>query len=153
MRDFEHDEPTISPETAGRLRDWLLTTEWGRKIVQEAAKKFLEKECRKCEQRRPYPKVLVVARRLGLYPGFEVFQEPGVNVRMEEMIDTFGSADLELRAEELLIAKLPRPWKRLMDCNARYRDGEVFRGLGWDDSDVMIQCLRELKDEPERGAT
>lgn len=147
MRDYEYDEATISPESAGRLRDWLLETEWGRKIVRDAAKKFLEDSCRKCQQLRPYPKVLVVARRLGLYPGFEVFREPGVNVRMEEMIDIPDIADVGGIADELLIAQLPRPWKRLVECDACYRAGEVFRGITAErqiESILGLRWLREL---------
>ncbi len=75
-----------------------------------------------------------------------MFQEPGVNVRLEEMIDI---KDVGGIADELLIAQLPRPWKNLPKCPARYRDGEVFRGITAEQRTETIiegQLVRELRE-------
>ncbi len=124
------DIPTF-PGTAIQLRAWLRDTIVGRQMFRELAKDVLEEECRKCQRLRPYPKVLIVARRLRprirrrLY-GIEVFRERGVTVRVEELIDEHDDATVEILAQELLEAQLPRPWRHLPHCRS---ESDCFRGL------------------------
>lgn len=124
---MEHETPRLYiPRKLGRLRAWLRDTEAGRELVRDATEGFLESECRTCQKRRPYPKVLVVVRRLGRHPGVEVFHEKGVTVRLEELVDSEDDKAMEILVEELLVHQLPRSWKTLVTCRS---DSQVFTGL------------------------
>ena len=142
---WKHESKTF-PRTAGQLRRWLRDTVPGRTLVKELAKDFLEKECRRCERRRPYPRVLVVIRRLGYKPGAEVFYEKGITVRLEELVDSQGDASIELLVEKLLLAQLPRSWKHLPNCRS---ESMVFSGLTATrriESLEILKLIRELKE-------
>jgi len=101
------DTPSF-PRTERQLRAWLRDVPAGQQLVRDLASGVLEMECRRCERARPYPRVLVVIRRLGPLPGVEVFSERGVTVRLEELVDTQDDPVIEVLAEELLVAQLPR---------------------------------------------
>ena len=122
---LEQNEPSF-PRTPGQLLVWLRDTDRGRALIREAASGFLEEACRKCQRVRPYPKVLVVVRRLGFRPGAEVFYEKGVTVKCVELVDSEGDPATEILVEKLLIQQLPKPWKPLVACRS---DSQVFTGL------------------------
>jgi len=88
----------------------------------------------------------VVARRLGMHPGVEVFRESGVTVRMEELIDIPDDGSMGVLAERLLVAQLPRNWRHVPDCRLRYRDSVTFRGITTEGAIEAIETLRELKE-------
>jgi hypothetical protein len=105
----------------------LKQTTAGRRVLQETAKELQEEKCRACELAiHQRPKVLCVLRRLGDRPGVEVYAERGAQVRIEELVDTFGSPSLEIAAEEVLEAQLPRNWKHLANGKP---ESMVWRGL------------------------
>jgi len=140
------DKPTI-PREKHPIRAWLKGTVAGRELLAELTEKYLENKCRAC--RSPYrrsPKVLVVARRLGHLPGVDVFSEPKVTVRLEELVDTYDDPVIECLGDELLVAQLPKTWKHLPGCR---RHNTVFRGLTAErrlEALEMLRTLRELKD-------
>lgn len=140
-------EPTF-PRTARQLRAWLRDTIIGRQLFRELAKDVLENECRKCQRIRPYSKVLVVARRLGPVPGVEVFREKGVTVRLEQLIDTQDDKVIEILAEELLEAQLPRSWKHLPHCRS---DEMCWRGWNATQQLKVWGDLEELRIYREFG--
>lgn len=125
------------PGTLLGLRSWLKGSEQGRELLgeltEEAFEKVLEDKCRSCENIRPYPKVLVVLRRLGRFPGVEVYTEEGVAVRFLELPDT----DLDL--EELIEVRLPRNWRHLVGLPAKRIHSEVFRGMS------LVEALRHTE--------
>jgi len=105
------------PKTPRQLRAWLTQTDVGRAILGGLTDEALEKKCRECRftaEHPTRPKVLVVVRRLGPVPGVEVFAERGVNVRLEEMLDTRDNAVLEVLAEDELVSRLPVSWRGLV---------------------------------------
>ena len=122
---MDQNEPSF-PLNPDRLLIWLRDTDAGRAVVRKAASGFLEEECRKCQRVRPYPKVLVVVRRLGCKPGVEVFYERGVTIKCIELVDSEGDPAMEILVEELLVHQLPKSWKPLVTCRS---DSEVFTGL------------------------
>ncbi len=133
-------DKTTCPRTAIQLRAWLRDTITGRQLFRELAKDVLEGECRKCQLIRPYPKALVVVRRLGPLPGVEVFREKGITVRLEELVDTRDDRVIEILAEELLEAQLPRPWKHLPHCRSESR---CFHGVT---AEQRLQALGDMEE-------
>ena len=133
------------PRTLARLRVWLAGSEDGQRLVRECSAKFFEEKCRACEKGIPVPRVLVVVRRLGRYPGVEVYREKGVNVWLEELVDSQDDPAIERLVDDLLVAQLPRNWKHLVDCRS---DSIVFTGLTAErqmESLITLELLRELK--------
>ena len=135
------------PRTLGRLRAWLRDTVAGREILKDAAIGLLEEECRKCERRGPVPRVLVVVRRLGPLPGVEVYREPGVHLRMEELVDSCDDAAVERLVDDLLRAQLPKYWKHLVDCRC---ESMVFSGLTATRRMDALEVLRLLNELEKR---
>ncbi len=140
---------TTIPRSAGQLRAWLRDTETGHEILKEASRGFLEDECRKCQKLRPYPKVLVVVRRLGTRPGVEVFYEKGVSVRLEELVDSKDDKELEILVETLLVDQLPKSWKTLPDSPGYRRDSMVFTGLSAITQFVHSEDLKLIRELQE----
>lgn len=120
----------ILPSTSQGLRAWFKGTVEGRELLRELTEEAfegrLEEKCRACQKLRPYPKVLVVLRRLGQFPGAEVYTEEGVTVRFLELPDV--SSHLSL-LEELIEVRLPRNWRHMVWLPAKRIHGEVFRGM------------------------
>ena len=145
------DKPMF-PRTARQLRAWLRDTTIGRQLFRELAKDVLEEECRKCQRIRPYPKVLVVVRRLGTLPCVEVFREKGVTVRLEELVDTHEDAIIEILGteltEKLLVAQLPKPWRHLPYCKSESR---CFHGITAERRLKVLGDLEELRIYREFG--
>ena len=139
-------QPTF-PKTLAALRVWLRDTTKGRKLLRVAAKDFLENACRRCERRRPYPRVLTVARRLGPRLGVEVYYEEGVTVRCEELLDSKDDTAMEILCEDLLRAQLPKSWKHLVDCRS---DSQVFTGLTAGQQIESLETLWILQELKER---
>ena len=139
-------ESATIPRYPGPLRRWLRDTVAGQTIVQEVAKDVLEKACRNCERLRPYPRVLVVVRRLGRHPGVEVYREKGITVRLEELVDSQDDAGLERLVENLLRAQLPRSWKHLVDCRSESMVFTELTATRRIESLETLKLLRELKD-------
>src|SRR3972149_2088386 len=117
--------PTL-PKTLGQLSVWLRDTDAGREILRRCYEQALEEKCSACEKGIPIPRVLVVLRRLGHYPGVEVYRETGVNLRLEELVDSEDDPAVELLIDDLLRAQLPQNWKHMVDCRC---DSIVFTGL------------------------
>ena len=136
------EKPTF-PATLAALRAWLRDTEEGRELLRETAKDVLENACRRCERRRPYPRVLAVARRLGAKPGVEVYYEEGISVRCEELMDSKDDPATEILCEDLLREQLPRSWKHLVDCRS---DSQVFTGLTAERCIESLETLRIIKE-------
>ena len=131
-------KPTV-PKTPAQLAAWLRDTDAGRQVVA----KQLDERCRVCQHATPpSPRVLVVVRRLGPLPGVEVFYETGVNVRLEELIDTQNDPISEVLAEELLIAQLPRLWKHLPNCR---KQGMPFTSVTAERRLEAVEGIRTLK--------
>lgn len=153
MREGE-EERTDLPWSDARTIAWLRDTKRGQtilrkaseKLVEQAVKERLEAECRTCQQLGSPPKVLVVVRRLGGWPGVEVFWEPGVMVRCEELVDSENDAELEVLCETLLRLQLPKPWKHLVDCRS---DSMVFWGLSAEGRLEALDTLRVLREYKE----
>ena len=142
----EKPRPYI-PRTLANLRQWLRDTNAGRELVRDATKGLLENECRACQNLVRCPKVLVVARRLGRFAGAEVYHEPGVQVRMEELVDSCDDKAIERLTDELLLAQLSKRWKHLVSCR---RDSIAFTGLSAArriESLETSRVLRELEAE------
>lgn len=119
------------PSTPGTLRAWLRDTTDGQAIFAGLAEDFLERKCRACQNIRPYPKVLVVLRRIGDKPGAEVYAEEGVNLRFLELPDIPDTdAEYAKMTEELIELKLPKNWRPLVQLPERRIHREVFRGVG-----------------------
>ena len=83
---------------------------------------------------QPYPKVLVVLRRLGWYPGAEVYAEEGVLVRLLELPEIPDVADLAPLTEKYVESQLPWSWRRVMAVRARQIHSEVYRGVSLEDA-------------------
>jgi len=131
------DKPTF-PRSPRQLRAWLRDTDVGRRLFLELAKEALENECQQCQLIRGYPKVLIVVRRLGSLPGVEVYREKGVTIRLEELVDTRDDKDIEILAEELLEAQLPRQWKHMPHCRS---ESKCFHGVT---AGRLLQTLHDL---------
>jgi hypothetical protein len=123
--------PTNSnlPRTTKGLRAWLRGTTEGRATLNRMAKEFLEGRCRTCQKIRPYPKVLVVLRRIGDLPGAEVYAEEGVNLRFLELPDIPDDGDFVELTERLIELELPRNWRRLVNLPVKRIHRETFRGV------------------------
>jgi len=101
------------PRTPDSLYVWLKGSTAGREIVRKLITEDLEELCRRCQKEfKPNPRVLVVVRSLGRYPGAEVFHDRGVNLRVEELVATEDDTEGDLFAERLLLAQLPKGWSR-----------------------------------------
>ena len=135
------------PRKLSSLRKWLIGSKDGSKVLRQAAMELLEEECRKCERRGPIPRVLVVVRRLGPLPGVEVYREQGVQVRLEELVDSCDDAALERLVDELLRAQLPKFWKHLVDCRC---ESMVFTGLTAERRLESVETLRLLNELEKR---
>jgi hypothetical protein len=141
---------TTLPTNVKGLRAWLRGSAEGRAILREMCEEFLEEKCRECQQMRPFPKVLVVMRRLGRFPGAQVYVQEGVTVRMVEMPDVPDTEACEPRFEELLEWMLPKSWRSLLGLRARRIQSEVFRGVGLAEylrQSCRLDVVRELERE------
>ena len=140
--------PTL-PKTITQLKSWLRGSTEGKQVIADLTAESLEEKCRQCETAiRPKPKVLVVAKRLGLHPGAEVYAERGVSVRLEEMFDTEDDSMLELGAEEALAIRLPRPWQHLL-CGVEPQQptrGIVFSGMSAQQYVKYLEVKRVLRE-------
>ncbi|WP_455387600.1 hypothetical protein [Petrachloros mirabilis] len=117
---------TNLPTTARGLRAWLRDTDEGRRIVTESYSEALETKCRLCEIGCPFPKVLVVLRRLGNYAGAEIYAEKGCLIKTLEMPDVPEEWPM---AEEWIEVNLPKHWRHMVALPAKRIESEVFRGL------------------------
>jgi len=118
------------PSTPGTLRAWLRDTTDGQAIFAGLAEDFLERKCRACQNIRPYPKVLVVLRRIGDKPGAEVYAEEGVTIRFLELPDIPDTdAEFARMTEELIELKLPKNWRPMVQLPSGRIHAEVFRGV------------------------
>ncbi len=136
---------TTLPSTVQGLRAWLKGSEQGRALLGELTRESfdyeIETKCRACENIRPYPKVLVVLRRLGFYPGAEVYAEEGVSVRFLELPNISNeNAEMAAAAEDYIEAQLPKSWRYLMGLPAKQIQSEVFRGL------MLSELVRSAED-------
>jgi len=132
------------PRTPSDLARWLRQTQEGRSTFLKVAQGFLDEKCRQCEQALiTPPKVLVVVRRLGPLHGVEVFAERGVTVRLEELVDTHDDPVIERLADELLIVKLPRPWRHLPRGRSK---SMAFSGWTAEQELQAIDMLRTLEE-------
>ena len=142
------------PSTPRTLRAWLRDTAEGKAIFAGLAEDFLERKCRACQNIRPYPKVLVVLRRIGDKPGAEVYAEEGVTTRFLELPD-IPDADAEFArmTEELIALKIPKGWRHLIQLPARRIQSEVYRGvsIGKAYGSLVelgqVESLQEMKNE------
>lgn len=144
------------PQTALGLRAWLKGTVQGRELLgmltKEAIEEAQEEKCRACENIRPYPKVLVVLRRLGRFPGAQVYAEEGVTIRFLELPDVSAEGKIGILVEELIELRLPRNWRHLMDLSANRITIQVFRGMTLQESlqhterAVALREIREIQD-------
>ena len=136
---------TTLPSTVLGLRSWLKGSAEGKALLSELTQKAFEEreeaKCRACENMRPYPKVLVVLRRLGQFPGVEVHAEEGVSIRLLELPDVSSDGEIGKRVEELIETRLPRSWRHLSGLPAKRIAREVFRGMS------LVEALRHV----ERG--
>lgn len=129
------------PRTLRGLRPWLTQTDEGRALLASLTDECLEERCRACQEGwLAIPRVLVVLRRLGRYPGAEVYQTNGVTVRLEELVDTQDDAELERLADELLEVQLPRTWQSVAQYGRR--KSMVFTSLS---AERRIRSLEELE--------
>ena len=126
------------PRTPTAIRAWLKGTENGRALLAmltaESLETSLTAKCRECESIRPYPKVLVVLRKLGRFPGAEVYTEEGASVRLLEMPDVSSNDNAGRLVEEYMELKLPKSWQGLMGLAAKRIQSEVFRGVSLSDT-------------------
>jgi hypothetical protein len=122
------------------LRAWLKGSVQGRELLGEltdkAFKEGMEDKCRACENIRPYPKVLVVLRRLGRFPGAEVYAEEGVSIRFVEMPDVPSDGEIGTLVEELIEVSVPRSWRYMIGLPAKRIVRDVFRGMS------LVELLR-----------
>lgn len=126
------------PTSLRGLKAWLEGATQGRALLgiltAEALAKHLGERCRKCHNMRPYPKALIVLRRLGEYPGAEVYAEEGVLVRFVELPEMSDE-----RVDEFIELRLPRNWRHLMGLPAKRIHSDVFRGM------TLQECLRHTE--------
>ena len=146
-----HKRNSSLPTTAKGLRAWLKGTDEGQAILRDAAAEFLQEKCRACQNMRPFPRVLIVLRRLGAHPGAEVYAEEGVTVRFMELPDVADDGCLGELVERLIAAKLPKSWLPMTELPAKRIKSEVFRGitaekaLGASRVAAVLKQLQELK--------
>ena len=142
------------PRTIRQLRSWLKHTEDGQRFLDRLTKEALEKRCRQWQrEHQPRPKVLIVLRRLGRYPGVEVYAEREVSILFHELVETENNPKLEILADEMLALQVPRSWRHLLP-DYRFHDvslyqpvrGEVFRGLTIEYTLEALEELRTLRD-------
>jgi hypothetical protein len=118
------------PTTLRTLRAWLRDADEGKALFADLAEDFLERKCRTCQNIRPYPRVLMVLRRIGDKPGVEAYAEEGVNLRFMELPDIPDTdAEFARLTEELIELKLPKNWRPLVQLPERRIHREVFRGV------------------------
>ncbi len=141
------------PRTQAAVRAWLNGSTEGRSLLAALTREALEDvmlaKCEACQAMWPHPKtllkrgqfskVLVVLRRLGRFPGAEVYSEDGVVVRMLELPEM--SACVEARAEELIAIRLPRTWRHMLALPAKRITCDVFRGIS------LTETLRYLEEQ------
>lgn len=136
------------PRTVNALRAWLRGSEEGQTLFRELASGFLEEKCRACQQIRPSRKVLVVLRRLGCFPGAEVYAETGVHVRVLELPDVPDDGPFTEWTERLMELDLPKSWKHILWVPERQVKRDVFRGvtvekaLRFHEELMLIRALR-----------
>ncbi len=125
------------PATQVAVRAWLKGSTEGRdllhRMTQRLVEEAVEEKCRVCQQAHPYPRVLVVLRRLGNHPGVEVYSGPGVLVHIEELPDAPGTAACDLLLEQVLEIRLPKTWRWLLETRARRIHSGVFRAVSLDE--------------------
>ncbi len=140
---------TNLPRTPSGLRSWLKGSEQGRallaSLIEEALEKTMEAKCRACENIRPYPKVLVVLRRLGRFPGADVYVEEGVSVRLVELPELSDGSEVMRLAEELLALRLPKSWRYLIGLPAKRIQSEVFRGVSLEETLRYGELLTDIE--------
>jgi hypothetical protein len=123
-------------------------------MVRELAKELLEEKCQSCQQIRPFPKVLVVLRKLGRHVGAEVYAERGVLVRCLELPVVRDDSEIEPLVEQLIQAKLPKTWRHMTGLPSRQIQTEVFRGLTPEKAlhhAEMLGLIRRLNRRAESG--
>jgi len=110
----------------------------------------LAERCRECEQSlRGTRRVLVAAGWREGVPVVDVWSEPGVLVRLEEMVATAG-AESEVLAEALLAMRLPYSWKHLVELPARRMESMVVRcwpaseEMAWQNRKRTLGLIREM---------
>jgi len=146
--DDRHGSPDL-PTTIKQLRAWLRDTTQGQGILAKATEKFLEARCRECQDIRPYPKVLVVMRRLGNHAGAEVYAEEGISLRFMELPDVPDDAEFGRLAEELIELKLPRNWRHMVQLPSKRIQSEVFRGVSVAEAEYyrwLEGAIREVRE-------
>jgi hypothetical protein len=124
--------------TPNALKAWFRDTEEGRMIIQPLLKGSVEAHCRVCQTMPVKPRVLAVLRRLGRFPGVEIYSERGANVKIVELPD-FPD---DLAMEELLESYLPRPWKHMAYVPMRDVQSGVFRGISIENALEFEEALR-----------
>jgi ribosomal protein L36 len=120
---------TNLPRTVKGLRAWIKGTTEGRAILREMASELLEEKCRACQMIGRNQRVLVVLRRLGNYPGAEVYAEDGVTVRFVELPDIPDDGEFAGLTEQLIEVELPKNWKQMVSLPARRIQSDVWRGI------------------------
>lgn len=125
---------TTIPSTLRGLRAWLKGSKQGRalrrELTEKASEEKTEAKCRACQNIRPYPKCLIVLRRLGTFPGVEVYTEPGTSVRLLELPEVRGDTpEIERLIEDMTGLKLPKNWRHMLNLPVKRIRSEVYRGI------------------------
>jgi len=140
---------TTLPGTQQAVRAWLKGTEQGRallaRLTGEAFEEALNAKCRACENIRPYPRVLIVLRRLGNYPGSEAYVDEGVSVRLVELPEISDRAEADGLVEEWIAERVPKSWRHLVRLPARRIHSEVFRGVSLAETLRYGELLDDIK--------
>jgi len=77
-----------------------------------------------------------------------VYYEPGILVRLEELVDSGDDAATERLADELLLAQLPKSWTHLIACR---HDAIAFTGLSAERRIESLKTLLILKELEASG--
>jgi len=141
------------PNTLPCLRWRLKETQQGQALLglltKEAIEEEQEEKCRACQAIRPFPKVLVVLRRLGNYPGAEVYAEEGVSVRFLELPEMSAEGEIGKLAEEFIEVSVPRSWRHLVGLPAKRIRRDVFRGVSLSETvryQEDAEAIREIRE-------
>ena len=139
---MDANEPFWKYFTRATVTGWLKKTKEGRNLLQSIVAWALRR--RLAQERR----VLIVLRRLGNYPGAEVYCEPGATVKFLELPDVPDDAELGKYVEALIKAKLPKKWREIVELPSARIHAEVFRGISAEEALVhakTLELLEELK--------